>query len=323
MVGFPAQRELGRPTALRSVGRRLRLSLCTEREQGVTLSSRLGYGPKKETRIDVPDHIAPRDISIVIPVRNNQAGVDRLLQALSEFGEIDKPREVVVVDNLSTRPIRLRREFPFQVIATTCDRRGPAAARNDGARITTGKWLLFLDSDCIPTRTTVAGYTSSNNCQVAYAGYVQVNGTDRLSVYYRSQETLLPPKTVDGDVTRPDYLVTANCLVAKNAFDAIGGFDESFTQAGGEDIDLAFRLLRIGDIAYQWNSCVEHSFDDGLRGFVARFVRYGRGNRQLAEKYHLQLHPRPFVPELFSLSNAFLAWAQFLAMTWGYRSIIG
>ena len=130
---------------------------------------------------------------------------------------------------------------------------------------------------------------------------------------------LIPPEAIDNELIRPDYLVTANCLVYKDAFNYIGGFDENFQQAGGEDIDLGFRLLSIGSIAYQWNSIVLHNFDDGIKGFIKRFNRYGKGNKQLAHKHMLNLTPKPFLPIIKTPYNIILAVIQFLFMSTGYH----
>ena len=104
----------------------------------------------------------------------------------------------------------------------------------------------------------------------------------------------------------------------KKAFETVGGFDTCFKQAGGEDIDMAFRLLEVGELEYQSDSITRHSFDDGMRGFVNRFKRYGWGNKQLANKFSLDLKPRLFLPQSISLSNLALALVQYLAMRYGY-----
>ncbi|MDO6806512.1 hypothetical protein Q4595_28905, partial [Wenyingzhuangia sp. 1_MG-2023] len=83
------------------------------------------------------------------------------------------------------------------------------------------------------------------------------------------------------------------------------------------DIDIAFRLLEIGELDYQFNSVTRHEFDDGVAGFVKRFKRYGRGNKQLAIKYNLDLLPTFFFPKKISFFNVLLAVIQFLAMRYG------
>jgi GT2 family glycosyltransferase len=125
----------------------------------------------------------------------------------------------------------------------------------------------------------------------------------------------VPPKVVED---RPQYLITANALVWREAFHAVGGFDEDFLLAGGEDVDLGFRLSQVGSLSYAPCSIVRHDFTDGYRGFVRRFVRYGRGNRLLATRYQIDLRPRVFRPTVRSGYNWFAALIQFLCLSWGY-----
>lgn len=286
----------------------------------MTLLSRLGYSPVKEEQIAVPSQINARDISIIIPVKDNQIGVNRLLEELARITQDScTPREVIVIDNLSSVPLEIHKQYPFPVLLANCKKVGPAAARNVGVSHSTGQWLLFLDSDCVPSDTTISGYICDDNKHIGYAGDVRVSSNDRLSKYYETQEILIPPQAKITSGIRPDYLVTANCLIYRGAFELVGGFDESFSQAGGEDIDIAFKMLCFGSLEYQWKSQVYHSFEDGFSGFWKRFVRYGKGNRQLAEKYSLDLRPAPFMPEAITPVNIFLSCIQFLAMSRGYR----
>ncbi|MFT3766252.1 MAG: glycosyltransferase family 2 protein [Minicystis sp.] len=194
---------------------------------------------------------------------------------------------------------------------------GPARARNVGAKLATGSWLLFTDSDCEPTNSWVKGFIPALNGSIAYAGGVRAKGSDRLSRYYDTQRTLVPPPGRPG---YPAYLVTANALVWRVAFDAVGGFDERFPYAAGEDIDFGLRLWRIGDISYAPEALVVHDFEPTWTAFVSRFIRYGRGNRFLAAHYGASLRPRPFVPASLSWFNAVASVAQYVSMTLGYEA---
>ncbi len=286
----------------------------------MSLISRLGFKPIKKETISVPKEITAKDISIVIPVKDNQNGITNFFNIFETILTQDTNiKEVIIVDNLSKSPIKIYKKYNFNIQLITCNIPGPAAARNKGVSFSTGKWILFLDSDCIPTKNTILGYLSNNNSHVAYAGNIKTTSSNKLSKYYETQEILIPPETIENEIIRPDYLVTANCLVYKNAFNSIKGFDEKFKQAGGEDIDLGFRLLSIGSIAYQWNSTVLHNFDDGIKGFIKRFDRYGKGNKQLSHKHMLNLTPRPFLPINKTPINMILALLQFLFMSKGYH----
>lgn len=286
----------------------------------MTLLSTLGYSPIKKDTCKVMGIISPMSVSIVIPVKDNQVGINRFLNAFIEVTSPKHyPQEIIIIDNNSEHALQLPSEYPISLNLALCKAVGPAAARNEGVVRAGGEWILFTDSDCIPTSSTISGYCTNHNEVIAYAGGIEVISNDYLSQYYKSQETLIPPEAIYLSKKRPDYLVTANCLVQKSAIEQIGFFDPQFKQAGGEDIDLAFRLLEIGEIDYQFASITCHEFDDGFSGFVKRFKRYGRGNKQLALKYRLNLKPTLFLPTKLSFINTLLALVQYVSMRIGYH----
>jgi glycosyl transferase family 2 len=158
------------------------------------------------------------------------------------------------------------------------------------------------------------------NGAVAYAGMVKAERSDLLSRYYDAQSILKPPPLWDNGEERPVYLITANALVWRPALAEIGGFNEHFPSAGGEDIDLGLRLWSVGPLSYAPHAQVLHTFEPKLRAYVRRFLRYGRGNRRLAACYQADLAPHPFVPHNPSPVYWLLASLQFLAPWWGYHT---
>ncbi|MGK3969294.1 glycosyltransferase [Sorangium sp. So ce118] len=270
-----------------------------------------------------PEPIEPSSISIVVPVRNNQEGVDRFLDTLdAETASEHCPCEVIIVDNRSDRPVEVRRRYPFPVNVRRCERPGPAAARNAGVEAARGSWLLFTDSDCIATPSLVAGYCTSavqGDC-FAYAGMVEIVGDSEISRHYREQNIFIPFALGVAAGIEPIALVTANCLVWKSAFTALGGFDERFILAGGEDTELGLRLRRAGRLEYRFESVARHEIDDGIEGFVSRFVRYGKGNKLLESLYvGASFAPLPPARDAATAASLDLEWLQFRAMSWGYE----
>ena len=219
----------------------------------MTMISRLVFSLKRKTIKKSPE-IRLKEISIIIPVKDNQKGIDDFLSSfLKTHKKEDYPKEIIIVDNLSEIPIEIRAEFRstgIEVKLINCNRKGPASARNRGVQISKGNWLLFLDSDCLMTKSTILGYLKADNQSVAYAGMVKSVGKDLISKYYESQEILMPLKIRDekGNFI-PQYLITANCLIWKEAFINIGGFNEKIELAGGEDVDLGLRLSQIGNLS--------------------------------------------------------------------------
>jgi glycosyltransferase involved in cell wall biosynthesis len=264
---------------------------------------------------------ATKEISIVIPVKDNQQGIDRFFD---QFFKTQEPRslplEILVVCD-SGASVSLPRNYSshsIKVRVLCSSETGPASARNLGWRSARGEWILFTDSDCMPTSRWLEGYVEASNGSIGYAGTVLSYGQDFISRYYESQSILMPSINNQTGVLSPDYLITANALVWKKALEKIGGFNEAIKIAAGEDIDLGFRLREIGDLSFAPKSIVFHNFGDGLVGFMRRFRRYGKGNRLLAEMYALNMRPRGIKPRKKSFGNLILVCIQYLSLLWGY-----
>ena len=92
-----------------------------------------------------PSH---RDVTVVIPVRDNPFGLARLVSAL-------RGMRVVVVDDGSARRCRNRRlrgiHSDMRMLRHTRSK-GPAAARNAGLAVCDTDFVAFLDSDVVPRR---------------------------------------------------------------------------------------------------------------------------------------------------------------------------
>lgn len=274
------------------------------------------FGPRQRgNRMSLTSLVA-KEVSVVVPVRDNQRGLDRLLRAFVDMPTGAKPAEVIVVDNLSSPPLILPERID-SVRLLRCARPGPAAARNVGWKASQSPWVLFTDSDCILTSSTLSGFADALDGSVGYAGRVRAIGGGLLAEYYEAQGTLLPMWLEDG---RPAYFVTANALVWREALEMVEGFRESFDDAGGEDVDLSIRLRAVGSLGFARDAVVLHEFGDGFGQFVRRFARYGRGNRQVMSLHKSAgMAPKPVMPVRLVPAHAFCALTQFVAMSWGYH----
>lgn len=194
----------------------------------MTLLTAFGITSTHRGNAVAPHELALSDLTMVVPVKNNQIGVTRLLEScLRVFAPNLCPAEILLVGNLSHPASSL----PARLLI--CAKPGAAAARNLGARQAQTPWILFLDSDCLLMPGLIDGYRQAMNGAIAYAGMVQAERSDRVSRYYDTQRILIPPPLWDNGMERPAYLITANALVWRAALAEIGGFDERFPSAAG------------------------------------------------------------------------------------------
>lgn len=89
-------------------------------------------------------------LSLVVPVYNRAALIDRLLTSMSSHTVL--PAHIVLVDNNSTDNSvevlqRHAKLLPTKVTVANCSKRGAAAARNTGLALVDTPWVMFFDSD--------------------------------------------------------------------------------------------------------------------------------------------------------------------------------
>jgi len=168
-------------------------------------------------------------ITVVIPTCERPESIARCLPRVSGAEEV-----IVTDDSNSDRTrILIRDRFPG-VIWVRGPRRGPAANRNFGASQATCDWIVFIDDDCIP------GDRWVENLSSAMVNANLVEG-----------KTICPDKTnhpleeivenISGGL-----LWSCNFGIRRDLFSRLGGFDEDFLEAGGEDLEFAWRVRRNG-----------------------------------------------------------------------------
>jgi GT2 family glycosyltransferase len=82
------------------------------------------------------------------------------------------------------------------------------------------------------------------------------------------------------------YVITANSLFRRAALAAVGGFDEAFPIAGGEDTDLGWRLAASGArFGYADNALCLHDHPARLLDLLSQRMRYGYAMSLLWTKY--------------------------------------
>jgi GT2 family glycosyltransferase len=175
---------------------------------------------------------------------------------------------------------------------------GPAAARNRGATSARGEFIAFTDDDCLPAPDWAVLLIAALEPQAdAIVGGRVVNGVTGLPCARAAQLVVDVVQDHYGRGTRRGAFLTSNNLaLSRDAFAALGGFDEAFTGAAAEDRDLCERATEAGyRIAYS-AAVVEHKHALTAPTLLRQQYRYGRGARTLARRRAARSAP-PLLPE--------------------------
>lgn len=222
-------------------------------------------------------------VSVIIPAYNAAATLESCLEGC--LRQRYEPTEIIVVDDGSSddTPVIAER-LGVRVIRQK--NQGPAAARNHGARIAGGSLLVFTDADCIPGERWLENLVPVLNNGVVAVGGGYENATDK-SLLSRMihDEIALRHSRLSQNV---DFLGSFNFAVRREVFEGIGGFDESFRHASGEDNDLSYRLTTNGGrFAFRHDAAVAHHHPTKLWPYLRAQFRHGYWRMKLYAK-----HPR-------------------------------
>jgi glycosyltransferase involved in cell wall biosynthesis len=235
-----------------------------------------------------PSRVDPGLVSVVVPARDAVATVVEQLDALAAQSYGGR-WEVVVVDNRSVDGTAARvgswaatHGCPASVrVIEASDGSGPGHARNVGVRAARGALLAFCDADDRVTTTWLArlvGALTEADAVVGSSSFSALNPSwlaeGRIAPANRDRPGTPPPEPLFGLVTD-----TNNLAVRRDAFLAVGGFDEAY-QGGSEDKDLGYRLQAAG---YRVAAAPDAVVEIRLRRVWSDRVRqaYGRGREDV------------------------------------------
>lgn len=177
----------------------------------------------------------PVDISVIIPTCNRIDLLAKCLNALSpEIQNLTNATyEIIVTDDSSNNTTKdyINSYYP-NVTYHKGPRKGPASNRNSGAKESNGKWLIFIDDDCIPDNNLLNSYNKEFNTG-KYDVFEGKIYTDRPREFYREEA----PLNLNGG-----KMWSCNIAINKNLFHQYNGFEENFPFAAMEDVELHYRI---------------------------------------------------------------------------------
>jgi GT2 family glycosyltransferase len=240
-------------------------------------------------------------VSVILPFHGSPAEGAEALAALGAL-RLRPADELILVDNTPAGAVSNGHQEQTAVLAAPA-RQSSYHARNRGAERARNDWLLFVDADCRLPPSLLDDYFRAGPVPEgvgAVAGAV-VGDPDQDALaarYARSRRHLDQADHLRED---PPYAITANLLVRRDAWSAVGGFAEGVRSGG--DTDFSWRLQDAGwRLAYRHEALVEHRHRESVRALARQHVRYGAGWRWLGR-------PRPRIAgELVRAAGGAAAW---------------
>ncbi|WP_241263510.1 bifunctional glycosyltransferase/CDP-glycerol:glycerophosphate glycerophosphotransferase [Microbacterium esteraromaticum] len=157
---------------------------------------------------------APGVVSVVVPFYNVERYLDECLTSLR--GQSYPWLQIVVVDDgsedRSIEVARAHRRRDLRVRIVRQRNAGLSAARNTGATLANGEYLMFIDSDDVVMRTTVATAVSSlrqSRADFAVFGYQRIRGDKVIAAAEWIRRAHSRPQRNATIAQRPDIQVNA------------------------------------------------------------------------------------------------------------------
>jgi rhamnosyltransferase len=217
-------------------------------------------------------------VSVVVPVLNAARFIGPLIEAL--LAQLPTPpEEIILVDSHSEdETLEIASAFP-QVRAASIDNFSHGAARNLGARMATGEFVVFLSQDALPVGAdwleNLLVPFLNGHVAAAYSRQVPYDEANPMEKFFL--ETHFPPggKAVrrrgsEGPVTFSDVFFSNVSSAVRRSVLLDFPFDEELIMS--EDQKLSRDLIEGGyELVYQPTSVVSHSHSYTLRCVFQRY----------------------------------------------------
>jgi GT2 family glycosyltransferase len=208
-------------------------------------------------------------VTVLIATRNRKESLGRVLASVAAQTIVC---QVVCIDDASTDGTTkfIEQSFPNVVVKHHETNVGPAASRNEAARLATGEYLVTLDDDCVLARPdsielaltwfvdpTIAAVT------LPFVNLPQADGI----------RTAAPAN--EGVFATVDYYA-GMVIFRRAAYAAINGYREAYFMHH-EEADLAIRLLNNGWMIRSGHEVLIHHHESAIRN-KERLWRLGARN---------------------------------------------
>lgn len=234
------------------------------------------------------------DISLIVPSYNEEKHIESCIYSI--INQSVAPGEVIFVDNSSSdltikKIENVSQKIPARVKILIEDMKGIPFARNRGIKESTGRIVVFLDSDCeAPSKYIEWVLEDFNSEKVsAVAGRYVLDGSNLKRAKYRevawsrhfgwNQDSQIMTEMKDQVGT----IVSGCSAFVKDVFDKVGPYDVRYLYM--DDIAFSKKFYKTGFRAFRdVRIQIKHHIDTGEIMIFKKDIRYG-GDQALINRY--------------------------------------
>jgi cellulose synthase/poly-beta-1,6-N-acetylglucosamine synthase-like glycosyltransferase len=252
-------------------------------------ASKCKIGYKSVNKEDLPS------ISIIVPVKDEEKVVERLLNALAEIAYPSDKLEVIIVEDCSTddsfnicRRFAQNSNLNLKIFhRELCN--GKPSALNFGVKHAKGDIIGILDADSIPAPDILLNltkYFEDPEVAAVQGRTSSINfGQNMLTKFISYEEAVWCEAYLRGkDVLKLFVSLKGSCqFIRHDVLEAVGGFDERFL---AEDMELSARMathryqIKYASDVRAWQECPSQ-----LKQLLIQRTRWYRGWMEVAFRY--------------------------------------
>jgi len=251
-------------------------------------------------------------LSVIVPAYNAQNTIGLTLRAIAQQDYSGDFEVIVVDDGSKDQTADTVRSFA-NVRYVHQSNAGPASARNQGARLAQGEFLVFTDSDCVPHKDWLSclmqGFVAEDVAVVM--GSYGIANCESLLARCIYKEIVFRHKNLLPDF--PKVFGSYNFCVRKKIFEHVGGFSTEYRYASGEDNDLSYKIIAAGyRIYFERQALVDHYHPTRILKYLKEQFRHGLW-RVLLYASH---------PDM-AQGDGYTFWKDLIELPWSFLCLLG
>jgi cellulose synthase/poly-beta-1,6-N-acetylglucosamine synthase-like glycosyltransferase len=248
---------------------------------------------QKHQKKNVPEELLPY-FSIVVPVKNEEHVIDRLLDSLSTLNYPLNKKEVIIVEDGSTDKTRdictnYAKEHPNVKILNKTLSNGKPSALNFGLAHAKGDIIAIFDADNVPAHdalSAVVEYFEDPKVAAVQGRTASINPKENMLTQFISyEEAVWCEAYLRGkDVLNLFVHLKGSCqFIRRDILEQLQGFDEAVLS---EDMEISARLVENDyKIRYASDVVALQESPSDLKTLFKQRTRWFRGTMEVAFKY--------------------------------------